>query len=100
MIKWVNNFIHSALTRRELLPEAELRSQLARVSDNDPCLLALRELLARHLLQNAAAAGSIHSDDTTKLRSCERLEFARMFLAEFEELRQSARADQARQQKP
>ena len=78
-------------TRRESPAEEELNRHLAQVSEQDHCLLAVRELLGRHLLVNAATAGSIASDDTLKLRACERMEFARCFLLELENRLETAR---------
>jgi hypothetical protein len=85
-------FLIQALTRTEAPDNEALYQKLATVADNDYCLLAVRELLSRHLLVNAATAGSLQYDDKTKLRACERLEFARMFLAELELERANAHA--------
>ena len=71
--------------------DEDIRNHLAQVGDDDHCLAAVRELLGRHLLVNAATAGSLGSDDRTKLRACERMEFARMFLTELTERHQAAK---------
>lgn len=64
--------------------ETAIRNHLAQVTDDDHCLAAVREILSLHLLESAALAGSINSDDTLKLRSCERMECFRLLLVELE----------------
>lgn len=68
----------------------ELFRHLSQVQEQDHCLAAVRELLSRHLVTNIATAGSMQLDDVTKLRACERMEFARMFLLELEQERMNA----------
>jgi hypothetical protein len=82
----LNAFIKRAFTRPapDAAAEEELTRLFARIGDNDPCLLAVRELLARRLLYHASLAGALNQDDTQKLRACERLDETRYLLAEIE----------------
>ncbi len=80
----LSTFLRSALTRREAPDDEELLRHLAQVPENDHCLAAVRELLSQRMLESAMTAGAIQSDDKLKLRACERMEFARLFLAELE----------------
>jgi hypothetical protein len=72
------------------LENDELLKLWVAVPEQDPCLRAVRELLGRHLLESAMLAGSINTDDTTKLRACERMECFRMLLLEIEAERKGA----------
>lgn len=90
---WARRFFLNAILRRQpVLDEADdqLQRWLCQVRDDDPCRLAMLELLARHLLTNAATAGSLQFDDRLKLRGAERMEFARCFILEFEQHRAAA----------
>ena len=91
---WLDRVMVQAVTdgRSGAERNEELMRHLAQVDDQNHCLAAVRELLARHLVLNIATAGSLHQDDTTKLRACERMEFARMFLLELEQERANAKA--------
>ena len=71
--------------------ELEITKLLAQVADADPCLAAMREILDLHLLESAAYAGSHASDDTLKLRSCERMECFRLLRVELESRRAEAK---------
>lgn len=88
----VNNLFLNAVLRRDPIEDRneQLHRWLARVRDDDPCRLAMLELLSRHLLVNAATAGGLNFDDSLKLRAAERMEFARCFILEFEQERQAA----------
>jgi len=90
--EWVEWFTLKALQDSRPAEERndELLRHLAQVPESDHCLAAVRELLARHLVVNIATAGSLQYDDVTKLRACERMEFARMFLMELETERLNA----------
>lgn len=104
--KLVDKFTLGALLDQRPAAERneELLRRLAQVDENNHCLFAVRELLSRHLVVNIATAGSIDYDDRTKLRACERMEFARMFLTELETERANAavwlQEQQANQTKP
>ena len=91
---WVEGFTVKALqdSRPPEQRSEELMKHLAQVPESDHCLAAVRELLSRHLVVNIATAGSLQLDDVTKLRACERMEFARMFLVELETERLNAQA--------
>lgn len=84
-------WLRGALTRREPPDDEALLRHLTQVTEQDHCLAAVRELLSRHLLTNAATAGSLNADDKLKLRACERMEFARCFLLELEQKREEAK---------
>ena len=92
----VRELLLAALTRREALAAEDLERHWGYVLDNDHCLAAVRELLQRHLLESAAAAGSIHSSDSVKLRCCERLECFRMMLLEIEAALDAAKTERAK----
>lgn len=92
MRSFIDRLFLQSVTRPDAPEDDDLYRWLDQVQDSDYALLALRELLSRHLLNNAATAGSMNLDDTTKLRACERMEFARMFLLEFELKREEAHA--------
>lgn len=89
----IRRFFLNAILRRKLTSDEEneqLHRWLSQVRDDDPCRLAMLELLSRHLLLNAATAGSLNFDDRLKLRGAERMEFARCFILEFEQERAEA----------
>lgn len=80
----------AAWQRPQPLDEADQVQLWSTVGEHDNCLRAVRELLGRHLEESAAQAGSISSDDTTKLRACERMECFRMLLLEIEQHQRNA----------
>ncbi len=77
-------------TRAYALREAEIREHLLHVTDGDHMLAAVREILALRLLESASFAGSHASDDTLKLRQCERMECFRLLLLEIDQRRAQA----------
>lgn len=100
--QWLAKFTVAAVTDARA-PEQrndELYRHLSQVQEQDHCRAAVHELLSRHLVSNVATAGSLLVDDQTKLRACERMEFARMFLLELEQERINAQLWLKAQQQP
>lgn len=90
-MNWLDRLLPPRARKVAELDDDKLTRLFARVHDHDACLLAVTEMLSRHLLQSAATAGSLHSDDTLKLRACERMECFRLLLIELEQRREQAR---------
>jgi hypothetical protein len=87
---WLERLLPARL-RPAAVEDLELEQLWRRVPDDDPCLRAVNELLARHLEESVAMAGSLQSSAELKLRACERMECFRLLLLELEALRAEAR---------
>lgn len=90
-VSWIDRLLTPRLQQRPAIEDEALHKLFVQVGDNDACLRAVNELLARKLLESAAYAGSHTSDDTLKLRSCERMECFRMLMLEIEHRRLDAK---------